>query len=231
MQFYFLTARKALGCLFALVNCSFFTHNIVAELQHFFLVCQSEPHKLLQCGRSSLAQRWGSDLRPQYHVKIQMTLKILIKRSQQLPEMFEIVLGPSWWAAGNEQPSPPLHRAAAARLLRCFDKYNSLYSTNLLAIIFLEYNEGGDGCSFPAARQSCPSTISNISGNCWDLFINVLRVFWTLTLHWCLRSAPHLWDRLDRPHCTYMGAIGRTIAPWYHKVIFTVRFGKDVASQ
>jgi hypothetical protein len=40
-------------------------------------------------------------------VKIQLTLKTLIKRSQQLPEMFEIVLRPSWWAAGNEQPSPP----------------------------------------------------------------------------------------------------------------------------
>ena len=61
--------------------------------------------------------------------------------SQELPEIFEIVLRPSWWAAGSEQPSPPLHRAAAARLLRCFDKYNSLYTTNLLAIIFLEYNE------------------------------------------------------------------------------------------
>ena len=135
--------------------------------------------------------------------------------------MFKIVLRPSWWAAGNEQPSPPLHRAAAARLLRCFDKYNSLYTTNLLAIIFLEYNElylskhlssraaaarwrGGDGCSFPAAHQSGRSTISNISGNSWDLFINVLRVFWTFTLHWGRRSAPHLWDRLDQPHCNRM---------------------------
>ena len=55
--------------------------------------------------------------------------------------MFEIVLRPSWWAAGNEQPSPPLHRAAAARLLRCFDKYKSLYTRNLLAIIFLVHND------------------------------------------------------------------------------------------
>ena len=51
--------------------------------------------------------------------------------------MFEIVLRPLWWAAGNEQPSPPLHRAAAARLLRCFDKYSSLYSRNMIANRFV----------------------------------------------------------------------------------------------
>ena len=33
--------------------------------------------------------------------------------------------------------------------------------------------------------------------------VNVLRVFWTLTVHWGQRSAPHLWDRLDRPHCIW----------------------------
>ena len=91
----------------------------------------------VQCGRSSLSQRWGADLRPQCSVKVQKTLKTLIKRSQELPEMFEIVLRPLWWAAGNEQPSPPLHRAAAARLLRCFDKYNSLYSRNMIANRFV----------------------------------------------------------------------------------------------
>ena len=73
--------------------------------------------------------------------------------SQELPEMFEIVLRPLWWAAGNEQPSPPLHRAAAARLLKCFDKYKSLYTTNLLAMYhisclgsfeFLHGTEAGD---------------------------------------------------------------------------------------
>ena len=63
---------------------------------------------------------------------------------------------------------------------------------------------GGDGCSLPATHQIGPSTISNISGNSWDLFINVLRVFWTFTLHWGRRSAPHLWGRLDRPHCSWM---------------------------
>ena len=91
-------------------------------------------------------------------------------------------------------------------------------SVNMIANRFVVYNElylskhlssraaaarwrGGDGCSFPAAHQSGRSTISNISGNSWDLFINVLRVFRTFTLHWGRRSAPHLWDRLDRPHC------------------------------
>ena len=41
-----------------------------------------------------------------------------LEGSQLFPEIFEIVLRPFWWAAGSEQPSPPLHRAAAARLLR-----------------------------------------------------------------------------------------------------------------
>ena len=72
----------------------------------------------IQCLQSSLAQDGGANLRPQCSVKVQKTLKTLIKRSQELPEIFEIVLGPIWWVAGSEQPSPPLHRAAAARLLR-----------------------------------------------------------------------------------------------------------------
>ena len=60
---------------------------------------------------------------------------------------------------------------------------------------------GGEGCSPPVAHQSGCSTISNISGNSLDLFVNVLRVFWILTVHWGRRSAPHLWEGLDRPHC------------------------------
>ena len=60
---------------------------------------------------------------------------------------------------------------------------------------------GGEGCSLPVAHQSGRSTISNISGNSLDLFVNVLRVFWILTVHWGRRSAPHLWEGLDRPHC------------------------------
>ena len=71
-----------------------------------------------QCGQSSPSQRWGADLRAHYSVKFPMTLKMGLERSQLFPEIFEIVLRPFWWAAGSEQPSPPLHRAAAARLLR-----------------------------------------------------------------------------------------------------------------
>ena len=64
---------------------------------------------------------------------------------------------------------------------------------------------GGEGCSLPVAHQSGRSTILNISGNSLDLFVNVLRVFWILTVHWGRRSAPHLWEGLDRPHCRNLG--------------------------
>ena len=74
--------------------------------------------KKLQCGRSSLSQNGGADLRAHFSVKFPMILKMGLERSQLFPEIFEIVLRPFWWAAGSEQPSPPLHRAAAARLLR-----------------------------------------------------------------------------------------------------------------
>ena len=56
---------------------------------------------------------------------------------------------------------------------------------------------GGEGCSLPVAHQSGRSTILNISGNSLDLFVNVLRVFLILTVHWGRRSAPHLWEGLD----------------------------------
>ena len=68
---------------------------------------------------------------------------------------------------------------------------------------------GGDGCSLPATHQIGPSTISNISGNSWDLFINVLRVFWTLTLHWGRRFAPPSCARLDCRHCSCRSRLGR----------------------
>ena len=60
---------------------------------------------------------------------------------------------------------------------------------------------GGDGCSLPAAHQNGRSTISNISGNSWDLSSPILRVIGNFTLQWARRSAPHLWEGLDRPHC------------------------------
>ena len=82
-------------------------------------ILTSQPNvDYLQCGRSSPSQRWGADLRAHCSVKFPMTLKMGLERSQLFPEIFEIVLRPFWWAAGSEQPSPPLHRAAAARLLK-----------------------------------------------------------------------------------------------------------------
>ena len=66
--------------------------------------------KYVQCGRSSLSQRWGADLRAYCSVKFPMTLKMGLERSQLFPEIFEIVLRPFWWAAGSEQSSPPLRK-------------------------------------------------------------------------------------------------------------------------
>ena len=71
----------------------------------------------LQCGRSSLSQRWGADLRAYCSVKFPMTLKMGLERSQLFPEIFEIVLRPFWWVAGSEQPSPPLRSPEAGELL------------------------------------------------------------------------------------------------------------------
>ena len=67
-----------------------------------------------------------------------------------------------------------------------------------------EGEEGGEGCSLPVAHQSGRSTILNISGNSLDLFVNVLRFFFILTVHWGRRSAPHLWEGLDRPHYFFL---------------------------
>ena len=71
----------------------------------------------VQCGRSSLSQDGGANLQPHFIQKNQTTLNKWMGRPQLLPEIFEIVLRPIWWATGSEQPSPPLHRAAAAQLL------------------------------------------------------------------------------------------------------------------
>ena len=95
----------------------------------------------VQCLQSSLAQDGGGNHRQYCITDLPKALKTLIKMSQELPEIFEILLRPSWWAAGNEQPSPPLHRAAAARLLRYFDKYKSLYTRNMIANRFVVYND------------------------------------------------------------------------------------------
>ena len=139
-----------------------------------------------------------------------MTLKMGLERSQLFPEIFEILLRP-------------------------------LYTRNLLPIIFLVYNDlylskhlssraaaarrrGGDGCSLPAAHQNGRSTISNISGNSWDISSPILRVIGNFSLQWARRSAPHLWDRPDRPHCTYFhitsfnGRVIHFLSPEIHHI-------------
>ena len=128
---------------------------------------------------------------------------------------------PKRWANETEQPSPPLRSPKVGELLskiwdaaciyweiRCDwsiqiqDSQNRCSDADRLSSrVAAARWRGGEGCSLPAAYQSGRSTVSNISGNCWDLFINVLRVIWIFTLYWGRRSSPHLWVRLDRPHC------------------------------
>ena len=71
----------------------------------------------LQCLQSSLALDGGAIHWQHCITDLLKTFKTLIKMSQELPALFEIVLRPIWWAAGCEQPSPPLHPAAVAGLL------------------------------------------------------------------------------------------------------------------
>ena len=113
----------------------------------------------------------------------------------------------------------------------------------MLAIIFLEYNDlylskhlssraaaarwrGGDGCSLPATHQNGRSTISNISGNSWDLSSPILRVIGNFTLHWARRSAPPFWGRLDRPHCTNTAICFSIVMawPWTTKAFLPIHF-------
>ena len=73
--------------------------------------------QVIQCLQSSLAQDGGAIHWQHCITDLLKTFKTLIKMSQELPALFEIVLRPIWWAAGCEQPSPPLHPAAVAGLL------------------------------------------------------------------------------------------------------------------
>ena len=90
----------------------------------------------IQCLRSSRSQNGGADLRSHCSEKIQTTLIKWMGRPQLLPEMFEIVLRPIWCDAGSEQPSPPLHRAAAARLLTG-DRHRCSCSVNAAVFVWL----------------------------------------------------------------------------------------------
>ena len=69
----------------------------------------SSIHRHLQCLQSSLAQDGGANHRQHCITDLLKALKTLIKRSQQLPEIFEIVLRPIWskgkpkWFQGKEK--------------------------------------------------------------------------------------------------------------------------------
>ena len=122
-----------------------------------------------------------------------MTLNKWMGRSQLLPEMFEIVLRPILWVAGSEQPSPPLHPPKVGGLLSL-----TLCSLHGMKVKVAKWcckdckmlsspptfggwgGLGGEGCSLPATHKIGRSTISNISGNSWDLFITVLMFFLTI---------------------------------------------------
>ena len=109
---------------------------------------------IIQCLQSSLSQNGGDNLRHHCSAKFQMTLKACMGRSQLLPKIFETVLRPIWWAAGCEQPSPPLHRATAAQLLS--------WSGALLLLFF--------GTSISWRNPSCISHWANhISAGEWSL--------------------------------------------------------------
>ena len=82
-----------------------------------FQVAANRTILILQCLQSSLAQDGGAIHWQHCITDLLKTFKTLIKMSQELPALFEIVLRPIWWAAGCEQPSPPLHPAAVAGLL------------------------------------------------------------------------------------------------------------------
>ena len=61
----------------------------------------------VQCLQSSLARDGGTNLGHRFIKKFKKTLKTFIKWSQLLPETFEILLRPVWWATCRERQSPP----------------------------------------------------------------------------------------------------------------------------
>ena len=95
----------------------------------------------LQWGESSPAKHGGAYFSAVVWPKILAITEKAIEKPHALHNSLRIHLARTFGATGKEQPSPPLHPAAAAGLLRCFDKYKSLYTRNLLAIIFLVYND------------------------------------------------------------------------------------------
>ena len=62
----------------------------------------------VQCVQSSLSQNGGADLRSPFGGKFLKALKSLVPSPQLFPEIFGFAQRSFWWAAGSEQPSPPL---------------------------------------------------------------------------------------------------------------------------
>ena len=61
--------------------------------------------------------------------------------------------------------------------------------------------EGGDCRSLQVAHQTGRRRISKVSGNSWDHFMNVLRVFSNFLMKRCPRFVPPSLARLDCRHC------------------------------
>ena len=87
----------------------------------------------VQWGESSPAKHGGAYFSAVVWPKILAITEKAKEKSHALHNSLRIHLARTFGATGKEQPSPPLHRAAAARLLRCFDKYKSLYTRNMIA--------------------------------------------------------------------------------------------------
>ena len=79
------------------------------------------------------------------------------------------------------------------RNMVCLEKRNAVAKHEILHLLLLLLSSraaaarwrGGEGCSLPATHKIGRSTILNISGNSWDLFINVLSVFWRSVMQSC----------------------------------------------
>ena len=88
---------------------------------------------IVQWGESSPAKHGGAYFSAVVWPKILAITEKAIEKPHALHNSLRIHLARTFGATGKEQPSPPLHPAAAAGLLRCFDKYKSLYTRNMIA--------------------------------------------------------------------------------------------------
>ena len=96
---------------------------------------------IVQCGESSPAKHGEAYFSAVVWPRILAITGGGFEKPHALHNSLEIHLARTFGATGKEQPSPPLHPAAAAGLLRCFDKYKSLYTRNMIASRFLVYND------------------------------------------------------------------------------------------